>query len=73
MGANHDCCVICVQPLAQELQELFMQRSEEELASQVPGLRVLDRCRCGDDFCGTFYVRAKLKPFKPSSFWGIDL
>jgi hypothetical protein len=25
------------------------------LAALVPGLVILDRCRCGDEFCATFY------------------
>jgi hypothetical protein len=48
-------------PLGKELEELLLNEGEAELAAQVPGLRVLDRCRCGDDFCGTFYVQPKPK------------
>jgi hypothetical protein len=29
------------------------------LAAQVPGLAILGRCRCGDDFCATFYSKPK--------------
>ena len=47
--------------LVHELEELLMKRGEPELAAQVSGLRILDRCRCGDDFCGMFYVRSKPK------------
>jgi len=45
--------------LATELQELLSQKGEPELAAQISGLKVLDRCRCGDDFCGMFYVLPK--------------
>ena len=45
--------------LATELQDLLSEQGEPELAAQVSGLRVVDRCRCGDDFCGTFYVLPK--------------
>ena len=45
--------------LATELQELLVKQAEPELASQVAGLSVIERCRCGDDFCGTFYVLPK--------------
>jgi hypothetical protein len=45
--------------LAQELQQLLIEEGESALAAQVPGLRIVDRCRCGDDFCSTFYVRPK--------------
>ena len=39
--------------LASELSELLNRAGEEELAGTVAGLNVLDRCRCGDDFCAT--------------------
>ena len=42
--------------LSRELRELLSQQGESALAAQVPGLAVIERCRCGDDFCGTFYV-----------------
>jgi hypothetical protein len=38
--------------LARELQEFLA-------AAQVPDLAVVERCRCGDDFCGMFYVLPK--------------
>ncbi len=44
---------------ATELQQLLTDRGEPELAAQVPGLAILDRCRCGDDFCATFYTQPK--------------
>jgi hypothetical protein len=45
--------------LSQELQQLLFADGETELAAQVPGLTILDRCRCGDDFCATFYIQPK--------------
>jgi hypothetical protein len=45
--------------LAQELHQLLVEQGESELADQVPGLRIVDRCRCGDNFCATFYVCPK--------------
>jgi hypothetical protein len=45
--------------LARELQELLAARSETQLAAQVPRLAVVERCRCGDDFCGMFYALPK--------------
>jgi hypothetical protein len=42
--------------LSAELQRLLTERNEVELAAQVPDLNVVDRCRCGDDFCAMFYV-----------------
>ena len=51
--------------LARELETLLQNESQPELAGQVSGLRVIDRCRCGDDFCATFYSVPK-----PSGAWG---
>jgi len=45
--------------LAHELQELLILQGEADLASQVPRLNIVERCRCGDDFCATFYVQHK--------------
>jgi hypothetical protein len=44
---------------AAELRQLLAEQGEPELAAQVPGLAILDRCRCGDDFCATFYTMPK--------------
>jgi len=41
--------------LAQELQRL-LSPDHADLATQVPTLRIVDRCRCGDDFCAMFYT-----------------
>lgn len=45
--------------LADELALLLEEAGEYHLAPQVPGLRIVDRCRCGDDFCATFYTQPK--------------
>lgn len=45
--------------LAAELQQLLAEQGESELGAQVPGLAVIERCRCHDDFCGMFYVLPK--------------
>jgi hypothetical protein len=47
--------------LSIELQQLLAEQGEPGLAAQVPGLAVIDRCRCGDDFCAMFYVQPKPK------------
>jgi len=47
--------------LTEELQQLLSEQGESELAGQVPRLTVIERCHCGDDFCGTFYVLPKPK------------
>jgi hypothetical protein len=40
---------------ATELRQLLEEQGESELAVQVSGLMIFDRCRCGDDICATFY------------------
>jgi hypothetical protein len=51
--------------LAQELEALLVKQSELQLAAQVRGLRIVDRCRCDDDFCATFYTVPR-----PNGSWG---
>jgi hypothetical protein len=45
--------------LSEELQQLLTTAGETALAAQVPELTIVDRCRCGDDFCATFYTQPK--------------
>jgi hypothetical protein len=47
--------------LADELERLLKKSGEPELAAQVPQLTIVDRCRCGDDFCASFYTKPKPK------------
>ena len=47
--------------LAEELATQLEGEDEPQLANQVPSLRIVDRCRCGDDFCATFYTAPKPK------------
>lgn len=47
--------------LSQELLQLLKGEGKSELASQVLGLRIVDRRRCGDDFCASFYTQPKPK------------
>ena len=46
---------------AVELEHLLRKEGEVDLAAQVPELVIVDRCRCGDDFCASFYTEAKPK------------
>ena len=39
---------------ARELEGLLQEDGRPELAAQVPGLPVLDRCRCGQSYCALF-------------------
>jgi hypothetical protein len=45
--------------LADELAQLLVAAGQQSLADQVPGLNIVDRCRCGDDFCASFYTLPK--------------
>lgn len=47
--------------LADELTALLRNQNESDLAEQIPLLRLIDRCRCGDDFCATLYTAPKPK------------
>ena len=50
-----------------ELRDLLVRADEPVLADQIPDLCVLDGCRCGDDFCSSFYTKPK-----PSGAYGAD-
>jgi len=54
--------------VAVELTELLTATGRHELAAQVPFLSIVDRCRCGDDFCATIYTQPK-----PNGSWGPKL
>ncbi len=45
--------------LVDELTVLLDREGEPELAKQLWGLPLIDRCRCGDDFCATIYTAAR--------------
>ena len=45
--------------LADELATLLRNNNALDLVEQVPLLRLVDRCRCGDDFCSTLYTAPK--------------
>lgn len=53
--------------LAVELELLLKKHGESALAAQVPTLTIVDRCRCGDDFCSSFYTQPK-----PDGAYGPD-
>ncbi len=48
--------------LANELAELLHDVGEHSLARQVLDCRILDRCRCGDDFCAMMYSAPPPRP-----------
>jgi hypothetical protein len=45
--------------LAAELEELHTAKDEHTLAARLRELNIVDRCRCGDDFCSTFYTEPR--------------
>jgi hypothetical protein len=51
---------------AQELQRL-LQAQKPELAVQVPILKIVEGCGCGDDFCASFYTQPKRRGVRPLS------
>lgn len=52
--------------LAEELSKLLSAAGRNDLAAQVPNLSIVDRCRCGDDFCASFYTQPK-----PNGAYGV--
>jgi hypothetical protein len=42
-----------------ELEDSLRRQGRADLAAQVRRLPLVDRCRCGDDFCATFYTAPK--------------
>jgi hypothetical protein len=46
---------------AAELRQLLIEQGELELAAQVSGLMIFDRCPCGDQICSTVYTQPKPK------------
>ncbi len=45
--------------LSAEFQQLLSRKGEPVLADSVSKLRIVDRCRCGDDFCASIYTEPK--------------
>jgi hypothetical protein len=52
--------------LVAELQRLLCQQGEFALVDQVADLVLVDRCRCGDSFCSSFYTApSSVGPYGP--------
>ena len=41
---------------SEEIKLLLVEAGELRLAEQISDLKIVDRCRCGDSFCATFYT-----------------
>jgi hypothetical protein len=50
---------------AEELRLLLLAEDAGDLAIRVADLQVIDRCRCGDRFCSTFYAAPAKAPYGP--------
>jgi hypothetical protein len=59
--------------LAMELEELLQNEGEPALAAQVNELPIVERCRCGDDFCASFYTQAKPKDGHPPGYRSVEV
>jgi hypothetical protein len=52
--------------LVAELQQLLSQEGEHALAKKAFELTIVERCRCGDFFCATFFTAPRAEgPFGP--------
>lgn len=52
---------------ANEIESLLFKDQWNDLANQISKLRIIDKCRCGDSFCSSFYSVPK-----PKGSWGPD-
>jgi hypothetical protein len=50
---------------AEELRLLLLAEGAGDLAVRVADLRIIARCRCGDEFCSTFYTASAKVPHGP--------
>jgi hypothetical protein len=53
--------------LVEEIRDLLKAEDRTELISSLETARVVDKCRCKDDFCSSIYTAAK-----PTGSWGPD-
>lgn len=58
-GKNSVQLIEILPQFAVELEQLLKKEGEAELAAQVAELVIVGRCRCGDDFCASFYTQPK--------------
>jgi hypothetical protein len=67
MERYHHSPLVCdvLPEFAAELVALLSRVGEAELVGQVQELRLVERCRCGDDFCATLYTAPR-----PGGAWG---
>lgn len=51
--------------VASEIEYLLLKDQWNDLADQISKLKIIDKCRCGDSFCSSFYTVPK-----PKGSWG---
>jgi hypothetical protein len=44
---------------AKELRDLLVKAERVDLAGKVEALEIVERCRCDDEFCSSFYTAPK--------------
>jgi hypothetical protein len=59
--------------LAVELRILLEASNHRDLADQLAGLVIFDRCRCGDSFCASFYTQPKPLGAYVGDFYTIEV
>ena len=45
--------------LVAELRQLLLKEGQAARAAKVDALKIVDRCRCGDSFCASFWTAPK--------------
>lgn len=51
-----------------ELGSLLTSEGSLDLRQELPNLIIHERCRCGDDFCASFYTAQRQIPFGPHHY-----
>ncbi len=63
---NGPLLIDAIPELAEELEILLGKSEFSDVVNQVAGLRIVDRCQCGENSCATFYATAR-----PNGAWGV--
>jgi hypothetical protein len=53
--------------LVEEIRTLLQAGDRTDLISSLESAIIVDKCRCGDDFCSSIYTAAR-----PTGSWGAD-
>jgi hypothetical protein len=58
---------------AEELRKLLLMKNERDLAAQIDELRIVEICRCRDEFCSSFYTQPRPKSSYPPGTTFVEL